>query len=129
MQRMGQATAALADTRVQSNRLLRAASGKVGGGVLAFGPSAVLDFGASARWADNSVEVDWKGFAVRSAKSQSGNLVGFVAGAVAVGVVSTVGWPVIVIGLGLAAGLVAQIAWGATGMDEMAESKARELLR
>jgi hypothetical protein len=127
MQRMGQATAALADARIQSSRLLRAASGKVGGGVLAFGPTAALDFGASARWVDNSVEVDWKGFAIRSAKSQSGNLVGFVAGAVAVGVVSTVGWPVIVIGL--AAGLVAQIAWGATGMDEMAESKARELLR
>lgn len=127
MQRLGQATTALADARVQSSRLLRMTSSKVGGGALAFAPSAAFDFLESARWVDNSVEVNWKGFAIRSARSQSGNLVGFVAGAVAVGVVSTVGWPVVVIGLGV--GLVAQIAWGASGMDDLAESKARELLR
>jgi hypothetical protein len=61
---------------------------------------------------------------VASAKSQSGNMVGFASGAavgaaaVALGAVSAVGAPVILIGLG--AGLVAQALWGWSGADEAA---------
>ncbi|MCE2658182.1 MAG: hypothetical protein ACOVOG_10265 [Rubrivivax sp.] len=121
---LNSAAQTIAHTRVQSSRLLRGLSSKAGGGVLAFGPSAANDFYNSARWTGSGLEVNWKGFAVASAKSQSGNLVGFASGAavgaaaVALGAVSAVGAPVILIGLG--AGLVAQALWGWSGADEAA---------
>lgn len=133
LRRMHQSAAALADARLQSVRLLRGASSKFGGGVLAFGPSAAIDFYDSAQWSDGSLAVNWKGFAVRSAKSQSGNLVGVgvgmgaAAAAVAVGVVAAVGWPVVLVGLG--AGLVAQVAWGYFGADEAVAQQAERALR
>lgn len=132
LRRMGQAADALADARIQSVRVLRAAGGKVGGGVLAFGPSAAIDFYDSASWDDGSLAVNWKGFAVRSAKSQSGNLMGMAGGAavagaaVALGVVAAVGWPVVLIGLG--AGLLVQVAWSASGMDETVARHAEQAL-
>jgi hypothetical protein len=127
LQRMNQAGSALADARVKASGALRFASGRFGGGVLAFGPSAAIDLYSSARWSDDALSVDWRGFGVRSAKSQSGNLAGFVAGgAVALGLVAAVGWPVILVGLG--AGLVAQVAWSTTGMDDLAEDKAKRAL-
>jgi hypothetical protein len=133
LRRMTQSAAALADARVQSVRLLRTASSKFGGGVLAFGPSAAIDLYDSAQWSDGALAVNWKGFAVRSAKSQSGNLVGMgvgmgaAAGAVALGVVAAVGWPVVLVGLG--AGLVAQVAWGYFGADEVMARQAEQALR
>lgn len=133
LRRMGQSAAALADARVQSVRVLRTASSKFGGGVLAFGPSAALDLYDSAQWSDGALAVNWRGFAVRSAKSQSGNLVGFgvgvgaAAGAVALGVVAAVGWPVVLVGLG--AGLVAQVAWGYFGADEAMARQAEKAMR
>lgn len=125
MQRMSQGATALADARLNSVRALRFAASKTGGGILAFGPSAVIDMRSSMTWSDNSVSVDWRGFAVRSAKSQSGNLAGFAAGA-AVGLVAAAGWPVVVIGL--AVGITVQVAWGATGRDEWAEGHAKKAL-
>lgn len=79
------------------------------------------------------MEVNWNGFAVRSAESQSGNLVGVVAGAgaaagaVAVGVVAAVGWPVVLVGLG--AGVVAQVAWGYFGADKAAGRAVERALK
>lgn len=133
LRRMNQSAAALADARWQSMRVLRGASSKFGGGVLALGPSAAIDFYDSAQWNNGSLDVNWKGFAVRSAKSQSGNLVGMgvgagaAAGAVALGVVAAVGWPVVLVGLG--AGLVAQVAWGYFGADEAVAEQAERALR
>lgn len=133
LRRMSQSASALADARVQSVRMLRTASSKFGGGVLAFGPSAAIDMYDSASWSDGALSVNWKGFAVRSAKSQSGNMVGFgvgmaaASGAVALGVVAAVGWPVVLVGLG--AGLVAQVAWGYFGADEAAARQAEKLVR
>lgn len=114
----------IAHARVQSSQLLRGLSSKAGVGVLAFGPSAAIDFYNSARWTDGGLEVNWKGFAVASAKSQTGNLAGLaggvLAGGAAVGLagISAVGAPVILIGL--AGGIVAQAVWGWLGADEAA---------
>ena len=133
LQRMQQAGSAIADARVQSSRLLRFTGGRVGGGVLAFGPSAVIDLANNYSVdSDGSMSMNWRGFAVSSAKSQSGNLVGFAAGAavasgaVALGFVAAVGWPVVLVGLG--AGIIAQAVWSTTGMDEAAEREARKRL-
>lgn len=123
----------VASTRWQSSKALRVLSGKPGVGVLAFGPSAAIDFYDSAEWRDGRMEVNWNGFAVRSAESQSGNLVGVVAGAgaaagaVAVGVVAAVGWPVVLVGLG--AGVVAQVAWGYFGADKAAGRAVERALK
>jgi hypothetical protein len=130
---LNNAAQTIAHARVQSSRLLRGLSSKAGGGVLAFGPSAAIDFYNSARWTGSGLDVNWKGFAVASAKSQSGNLVGFASGAavgaaaVALGAVSAVGAPVILIGLG--AGLVAQALWGLAGADERAAETVQRWLR
>lgn len=132
LQRMTQVGDALADARVKSVGALKFASGRFGGGVLAFGPSAAIDLYHSANWNDGSMSMDWRGFGVRSAKSQSGNLVGFAAGAgaaagaVALGLVAAVGWPVVLVGLG--AGLVAQVAWSSAGFDEDMENLAKSKL-
>ena len=130
---MSQAADALADARVQSVHLLRSASGRFGGGALAFGPSAALDLYNSASWTDGGLSVNGRGLAVCCAKSQSSNLVGFGvgmaagAGAVALGVVAAVGWPVVLVGLG--AGLVAQVGWGYFGADEAVARQAEKALR
>jgi hypothetical protein len=129
---MDRAGVSIADARIKAGRLLRFTSTKVGGGVLAFGPSAAFDFYDSASWQDNSLAVDWGDFAVRSAKSQSGNLAGFVTGlgvgaaALAIAPVALAGAPVVLVILG--AGLIAQIAWNSTGGDEWAAGRARNAL-
>lgn len=130
--RIEQAASAIAETRFKSIGVLRSTATRLGGGVLAFGPSAAIDLYNSARVEGGSLSMDWRGFGLKSARSQSGNLVGFVAGAGAVagatalGIVATVGWPVVLVGLG--AGLVAQIAWGSAGGDDWAEAQAKRAL-
>ncbi len=130
--RMEQAGSAIANARFNSMSVLRGTATRVGGGVLAFGPSAAIDMYNSARIENGTVAVDWRGFALKSARSQSGNVVGVmagagaVAGATALGIVAAVGWPVVLVGLG--AGLVAQIAWGSFGRDEWAETQVKRVL-
>lgn len=116
MQRIEQAATSIAGARVQSMAFLRyAAYGK--GSVLAFGPSAAIDLHDSfATPSGSGFATD---FAVRSAKSQSGNLLGFGAGLAAGAAVAAIGIsgaPVILIGLGV--GIVVQAAWGYFGGDE-----------
>jgi hypothetical protein len=106
-------------------------NGKLGGGILTFGPSAAID-------AYNSFEPDLHGdsrfngkkFMVASVKSQSGNLLGvagtFVAGAVAISV-GVAGAPVILIGLG--AGILVQAVWGWTGASDWTASKVESALK
>jgi hypothetical protein len=116
VQRLKHVAVAVADSRVQANAVLRNA-GKFGGAALAFGPSAAIDF-YDAYTKNNGASAVGKDFALRSARSQSGNIVAMGAGIVAVAVVGTVGAPAVV--LALATGIVVQTVWGATGMDEAA---------
>jgi hypothetical protein len=110
---------------------LRWSSGRIGGGVLAFGPSLAID-------TYNSIETDLStgqrsfnrdAFLVASAKSQSGNLVGLVGGLAAVALMpaAIAGAPLILIGLG--AGIVAQLVWNAAGGGDAAEQMAKQALR
>jgi hypothetical protein len=115
---------------------LRWASGPVGGGVLTFGPTAVLDF-------YSAIEVDLQtgqrsfnhhSFLVNQARNQSGNAVGFGAGMVVTGVALVAGGaaaaasaPVLIIAFGV--GLVAQVVWNAAGGADWAEGQARAGLR
>lgn len=130
--RMELAGAAIADARFQSVSALRGASTRFGGGVLAFGPSAVIDMYNSARYENGALSVDWRGFAMKSARSQSGNLIGAAAGsgvagiAVAFALITPVGWPVVLVGFGV--GLAAQVAWGMAGGDDWAEAQLKRAM-
>lgn len=129
---LGQVADHVADARILSSKVLRGAGTRFGSGVLAFGPSAVIDFYDSASYQNGRLDVNWKDFGIRSAKSQSGNLVGMATsalvtgGLVAFGAVAAVGWPVVVIGLGV--GIAAQTVWGFLGGDETAANRARAAL-
>lgn len=114
VQRLGNMAVEVADARVQANTILRN-TGKFGGAALAFGPSAAIDF-YNAFTGNSGAAAVAKDFAVRSARSQSGNVVGVVAGATAVALVGTVGAPAVILALG--AGIIAQAVWGGSGMDE-----------
>jgi hypothetical protein len=104
--------------------------GRVGGGVLAFAPSLVLDAYSSIETDLHTGQRRFNGdaFLVASARSQSGNALGFGVGmaAVAVAAVFVAGWPLILVGLG--AGVLAQVAWSSFGGSDAAERAAREAL-
>lgn len=110
---------------------LRWTQGRMVGGVLTFAPSAALDLynAASVDLEAREFSFDGRRFAVDSARSQSGNLVGFAGGAIAVvlvGATSLVGAPVLLIGLG--AGIAAQVAWNSFGGADWAAGQARRAL-
>ncbi len=116
VQRIEQAATSVAGARAQASRVLRYAGyGK--GSVLAFGPSAAIDlYDSYTAPSGAGFATD---FAIRSAKSQSGNAIGFGAGlaaGVAVTAIGITGAPVILVGLGV--GIVAQAAWGYFGGDD-----------
>jgi hypothetical protein len=118
------------------NRLpwaLRATTGRIGGGVLAFVPSALIDAGGAIQ-TDVSGQLSFNGhkFLVSSAKSQSGNAVGFGVSAVVIavaagGTAAVVSAPVILVALGL--GLTAQLVWNGFGMDKVAADAAAAALK
>lgn len=123
----------LTNARRQSSTFLRAAGARGAPGVLAFGPSAVMDLYDNTSRTNDGVSVNWKGFAVSSAASQSGNAVGMFAGALATGVAAGVGGvaiagtlPVLVVAFGV--GLIAQAAWNYSGMDKEASGWVKSLL-
>lgn len=125
---------AITNARIQSSRFLRAAGAKGMPGVLAFGPSAILDLKDSTTWTENGASVNWKGFAVRSAASQSGNAVGMAAGFVvtagvgmALGVVAAGSLPVLVVAFGV--GLIAQVAWNYSGAQTETANWVEGLLK
>ena len=115
---------ATAQARLRSHRALHGPSTRVGrivgGGVLAFGPTAVVDAINSASWSgDGSFSFDWHGFAVRSTRSQTGNVAGILGGAVlALAIFGTgaIGWPVVLVTLG--GGILAQALWDWSGYDD-----------
>lgn len=114
--RMDRVAVSVANARVNSNSVLRVA-GKGGGAILAFGPSAALDF-YGAYTSQSGANAVSKDFAIRSAKSQSGNVLATAAGFAAVAAIGAVGAPAILIGLGV--GIAVQTVWGYVGGDEAA---------
>jgi hypothetical protein len=100
------------------------------GGVLAFAPSAALDtYKHVSRDVQGDVRFNLNGFLIDSAKSQSGNAAGWVAGLIAAPIAVAFGLtaaPVILVSL--IAGVTVQIVWGATGMSDMASSEAERAL-
>lgn len=109
---------------------LRWTQGRVGGGVLAFAPSAALDLYNATEVDLRSREFSFNGrqFMVDSARSQSGNAVGFAGGLVAVAVFggAVAGAPLVVIGL--AAGVFVQVVWNWSGAADGAANLTRRAL-
>ncbi|QPF72073.1 hypothetical protein G8A07_03430 [Roseateles sp. DAIF2] len=90
-----------------------------GAGILTFAPSAAIDAYNATRVDAKGMHFDMPRFAVDSARSQSGNLVGFgvsVAVTAVLVAAGVAGLPLLIIGLGV--GIVAQAVWTSTGMDD-----------
>lgn len=117
----------ITSARSKSSTFLRMVGAKGVPGMLAFGPSAVIDLANSIEKSGDSSSVNWRGFAIRSAASQSGNAAGFAAGAFVTGAagffagaVVAGSLPVLVIALG--AGLAVQVVFNYMGyQDESAK--------
>jgi hypothetical protein len=106
-------------------------NGGWGGAALTFVPSAAIDlYGSIEPDLSGELGVNWRKFGAASAKSQTGNFVGWglgvVAGGIAVVGFGMAGAPVILVSLGV--GVFAQIIWGATGMSDLAGSEAKRAL-
>ena len=115
---------------------LRWATGMVGGGMLTFAPSILID-------TYKSIETDTltgrssfntKTFLVEEAKSQSGNALGFGTGVLVTGAIAVLFGPAVaasamVIGGAFIAGVFVQIVWNWTGGADAAEAYARGALR
>jgi hypothetical protein len=118
---------AITNARSKSSTFLRIAGAKGVPGMLAFGPSAVIDLhNSTTRSPTGDMTVDWRGFAIRSAASQSGNAVGFLVSGgipVVVGMATSVvvagSLPVLVVAF--AGGLAVQAAWNYLGMQDDAQ--------
>ncbi len=110
---------------------LRWTQGRVGGGVLAFAPSAAIDLYNATDVDLRRREFNFNGrqFLVESARSQTGNLAGFAGGAIAVVVAGGVlaGAPLVLFGLG--AGIVAQVAWNWSGRADQAAGAMEGVLK
>jgi hypothetical protein len=125
---------AITNTRRQSSTFLRMAGAKGMPGILAFGPSAVIDLANSVEKSGDTSTVNWRGFAVRSASSQSGNAAGFAAGAIVTGVAGVFAGavvagslPVLVIAFG--SGLVVQAVWNSMGYQDEAAKWVEDRLK
>ncbi|WP_207005620.1 hypothetical protein [Trinickia mobilis] len=103
-------------------------------GVLTFGPSAALDLIDSInRDTQGKLRFDAKRSAIASARSQSGNMLGFAASTtittgVAVFASSAIAASGTVIIAALIGGYAVQVVWGALGGSDYAESATRQAL-
>jgi len=110
-------------------------NGRLGSGVLTFAPSAAIDlYNNIVSDVHGHRKINWNGFAVASARSQSGNLVGMMGGFVATAIVggiagsaAVVGAPLIV--FGLLGGLFLQISWNSFGGADWAGDVAESTLK
>ncbi len=125
LQQLQQAQVAVATARVQINPMLRAAT-RGGGALLAFGPSAGIDFYQAYTRNDGFGAVAHD-FAVRSAQSQVGNALGWGLGLAAVAVVGVTGAPAVLLALGT--GVVVQTVFTALGGAEASGRLADQWLR
>lgn len=109
---------------------LRWTQGRVGGGVLAFAPSAALDIYNATEVDLHAREFSFNGrqFLVDSARSQSGNLAGFAGGAMAVVVAggALAGAPLLLFGLGV--GIIVQVVWNWSGRADAAAAAMERAL-
>ena len=106
-------------------------NGKIGGGALTFLPSAGIDLYHSInRDMAGNVRWDHHRFLIDSAKSQSGNAVGFGVGlGVELALVGLVGFaaaPAIIVGL--IAGIAVQAVWNYSSLSDAAGSMAEQAL-
>ena len=109
---------------------LRWTQGRGGGGVLALAPSAALDLYNATEMDLSTREFSFNGrqFLVASARSQSGNAVGFAGGLLAVALVGglTAGAPLVQVGL--VGGVVVQLVWNWTRRaDKVADAMDRAM--
>jgi hypothetical protein len=116
--RLERGATAIASARINSSLSLRVAKG----GVLAFAPSAAIDFYKSYTSTSGFINVRNE-FLALSAKSQSGNAVAVGAGMLAVSAVGAVGAPAMLLALGV--GVIVQTAWITLGGDEAAGNLVR----
>ena len=105
-------------------------NGRMGGGILTFGPSAALDIVSSIEMdVDGQKSVNWRKFTVASARSQSGNVAGtlgyagFSAVAVFFGAAAA---PVII--FGVTGAFLFQAIWGSFGGSDWAGEAVERVL-
>ncbi|MFH5253720.1 hypothetical protein ACGTRS_21075 [Burkholderia semiarida] len=106
------------------------AGGLIGSGVLTFAPSLALDIAANvSRDTQGALRFDSRGFMLASARSQSGNAVGFGVSTVMSIALLWSGLhalPVILIAFGT--GFIAQVAWNISPGPDLAESRVQRLV-
>ncbi|KVH06316.1 MULTISPECIES: hypothetical protein [Burkholderia] len=102
----------------------------IGSGVLTFAPSLALDMAASiSRDTQGALRFDSRAFMLASARSQSGNLLGFGFSTATSAILLWAGasaLPVILFSFGVGFGI--QVLWNASIGPDLAESQARRLL-
>lgn len=116
-------------------------TGRVGTGILTFVPTLALDIYRNIKFDMNATGLsrlagfDRHAFSVDSARNQSGNAVGWAAGAGSTAAVAMLaargvgvaammaGWPVVLLGLGV--GIAAQIVWNTSGMADASANLAK----
>lgn len=102
----------------------------IGSGVLTFAPSLALDMAASiSRDTQGALRFDSRAFVLASARSQSGNLLGFGFSTATSAILLWGGasaLPVILFSFGIGFGI--QVLWNASIGPDLAESQARRLL-
>ena len=92
---------------------------KAGTGVLAFGPTLVIDLAATTtRDKTGAVRVDTQELLARSAGSQASNVVGVLAGVAAVVFLPVTATAATIVIVGLGAGIIAQGVFGLLGADK-----------
>lgn len=128
----------VADAMIKAERMGKVAAGThwsgslsilrswKGGLFLSVGPSLALDIYSSYdRDLHGKSDFNWRKFTVATAKSQSGNLLGWGVGALTtIGAVAVIGVGAPAVLIGLAVGGVVQIAWGSAGGSDWASTTA-----
>jgi hypothetical protein len=100
---------------------------KAGAGVLAFGPTLVIDLAATTtRLKSGALQVDHQELAARSAGSQASNLVGVLAGVAVVVFLPITATAATVVIVGLGAGIIAQGVFGLFGADKAISNVVRD---
>jgi hypothetical protein len=100
---------------------------RAGAGVLAFGPTLVLDLAATTtRDTTGTVRLDAQEFVARAAGSQSANVIGVLAGVAAVVFLPVTATAATIVIVGLGAGIVAQGVFGLFGADKVISNTVRD---
>jgi hypothetical protein len=102
-------------------------STKTGTGVLAFGPTLVVDLAATTTiQKGGGIKVDGQELLARTAGSQTSNLVGLLAGVAVVVFLPVTATAATVVVVGLGAGIIAQGVFGLLGADKALSNAVRD---